>query len=378
MRDEPNQETQDPMNETPVDHLSEDEHRLAQALLSSKPNGTTTELLASEEYSEYQFGSHPEVVFDEVPETDEDAMAEKLHSRDSVVDMEEVRKPFIPIGILNHSVGEDGKWARAVILDKDGIPKGIDEVSITADTSVQTFDPDKGDTMLESHQDKDGVTIRSIAHELNPLALAQVIEPSFFEVVNAFLRNDDEDDGQRYFIIEGHESKINGINMNEVFKRRRHLAELLGGLPASTCDQLTNWIDRSRKIDVMNLTWDDAKSLKGVDIDLSIDYVVTKAGTNISTTFAVLWRTIGGTSKAELLQIPVNPAELIAGTAHGSVNLQYRLQLDEHVDRVMVVDQTNDITDHIILYDIDVMCEDVTDTPEQEETNNGTTEKQQD
>ena len=337
MKDEPNQETQDNMNEALVEHMSDDE----------------------------------------MSENHEEDMAEKVRSRDSVVDMEEVRKPFIPIGILNHSVNDEGKWARAVVLDKDGIPKGIDEVSITSDTSVQTFDPDNGDTMLERHEEDEGITIRSIAHELNPLALAQVIEPSFFEVVQSFLDNA-EDDGQRYFIIEGHESKINGVNMNEVFKRRRHLSELLGGLPESTNDQLTNWIDRSRKIDVLALSWDDAEPLEGVDIDLSTDFVVTKAGTEIKSTVAIVWRTIGGKSKAELLQIPINPAELIAGTSHGLVSLKYRLQLDEHIDRVMVISQTDDTTETIRLYDIDGMVNDEPSTLDKEECKDGTIEKQQD
>lgn len=267
------------------------------------------------------------------------------------------KKPFIPLGVLNHSVNDDGLWAHVVIMDKDGIPKPLDMMSVKKDTSVQVFDPDNGDTLLEYTEGADEVIIRSMANnEENPLQLSQVIEESFYEVTVNFLKNLNETE-QRYFIIQDHNDTIDGVNMDEAFKRRHHLAELLDGVPEPTDDQLANWLDRNPDLDVLSLTWDNAKPLSGAELFLNLDCVVTEGVTGIHSTMAIVWRTISGKPVGELLQVNLNPGGPLAGTLNGQLTVNYQLSFDEHVERVMMFTQVDDTPMTVELYDIAVMQE---------------------
>lgn len=323
----------------------EEQARLAQALLSSKQNGTTEELLASEEYSEYQFGSHADIAYTAAP-VDDDAH-EKISKAVKDLEQPEHRQPFIHIGVLNHSVGVDGLWAHVAVVDKDGIPKQIESITAQSDTSIQKFDPEEGDSLLEFIEGTESVTVRTMKQSDAPLEMSDVVDAEYQAVVEEFLRAGTE---SRYFIIQGHNEVINGLALNDAFKRRHHLAELLDGVEPSVSDSLANWIDRSDQIDVMNLNWDHASALSDASIDLSIQYSLVGGNTALQTTQAIVWRLIGGKPIGELIQININPASYLAGAKDAYLSIQRTMVLDEHVFKAMVITQVDDKPMHIKLY----------------------------
>lgn len=285
-------------------------------------------------FSDKAFIEDAEVV-DTIPQEKMDAAVTEVESVDVVQ----------PIGVLNHSIKEDGTWCRVVVVDLNGKPKPNDSISVTKDTSIQIFDPQEGDVLVESNEGVDEYVIRSIKDEEG--GIDDVVGLEYLQVVKVFLSG--SDDHQRYFSIAGETDTIDGKDLNEVYRRRKHLSDLLEGLAPPIDDQLANWIERSAVINTTDLSWKKSKKL-GKTIDLSISYKITNGETSLDSCLAVVWRLIGGKPVGELLQININPATLITGTKNGTVYITQEVELDEHVFKVLICEQTNDTPYSISLY----------------------------
>lgn len=253
-----------------------------------------------------------------------------------------VKQTFVPIGILNYSTNKDGKFTKAVVLDKHGVPKEIDNINVTNNTSVQKFDPDSGDYLLEYNEGDETISVKANVEieATDPDYINEIIADEFFETTMEFLDSGAEN---TFYIIEGHNSVINGLDMNEAFRRRKHLVDLLEGVEPVISDQLANWLDRAENIDVLALSWDNATEFDEDLLDLKLYYQMSEGTTNLNSTMIVVWREIGGKPVGELLQININPASILSGAKTGSFGVTRRYELDEHVYKAMVITQADDV-----------------------------------
>lgn len=251
----------------------------------------------------------------------------------------EVKAKFEPIGILNHSTNANGKFTKAAVLDKDGVPKPIDSLNPDHNTSVQIFSPDDGDYLIEYNEGDDDYVVKSSQPHDSAGNVDEIVKPEFLEPTLAFINSGAD---TTFFIIDGHNSVINGLDMNQAFMRRTQLSKILEGVSSPTKDQLANWIDRSRIIDPATLSWDNAHRLDEGAVTLSINYVINDGVSTLSTQQAIAWSTIGGKEHGELLQIDINPGQYLSGSKNGNLNVNRVYDAPEEVDKVMVIHQSND------------------------------------
>lgn len=248
----------------------------------------------------------------------------------------EVKERYEPIGILNHSVNDKGGWVHAVVIDNKGAPKQINNLTVMEDTSVQVYDPDNGDVLLLLNEGDENITVEGNLPE--GTLLEDIVTNEFFEITMRYLRNDDN---ERYFIIEGHNSIINGMDVNESFRRRKHMANILDGIESPLHDQLANWFERSTVLDIMKIDWQYSYALKR-KYQIKTECTIVDGKVDYNTSHLIVWRLIGGKPVAEILQINVNPGTYLAGTKNGSMTIEYEEVIDEHVFKVMHYTQRND------------------------------------
>ena len=262
----------------------------------------------------------------------------------------EVKAKFDPIGILNHSLQTNGKFTKAAVLDKDGVPKPIESLNPDKNTSVQIFDPDNGDYLIEYNEGDTSYTVKSDNHHDGEVDAETIVKPEFLEPTMAFINSGND---TTFFIIEGHNSVINGLDMNKAYQRRTKLSKILEGVPSPTKDQLANWIDRGRIVNPDTLSWDNARLLDEGAVTLSISYVINEGVSTLSSQQGIAWSTIGGKEHGELIQIDINPGEYLAGSKNGNLHLARVYEVPEEVDKVMLIHQTNDDVTNIEFFSRD-------------------------
>ena len=258
----------------------------------------------------------------------------------------EVRTNFAPIGVLNHSINAEGKFTKAAVLDKLGVPKPIDNLNTDKNTSVQIFSPDDGDILLEYNEGDENVSVKA-ATECNPENIDELIDQEFYAPTMDYLASDED---TTYFIIDGHNSLINGMDMNQAFARRNHLSKILDGVDSPIKDQLANWLDRSNMLNQLELDWKHAYRLDGSDIKLNISYNLNGGKSTLTSQQAIVWREIGGALRGELIQLNLNPATYLAGANDGFLAMERIFVPDEYVTRVMVIQQVDDEAMSVTFY----------------------------